>query len=55
MSTTFEQALQALIRDHLGKGAAPADVVSALTRQANLLIDRNNLEFDLLKPVAKRR
>jgi hypothetical protein len=47
----FEKELQGLILRHMTGGAAPRDIVDAMSRQVALVIDQNNLELEMeLRP-----
>lgn len=47
----FEDELQKLIHRHMTGGAAPRDIVDAMSRQVALVIDQNNLELEMeLRP-----
>lgn len=47
----FEKELQDLVRRHMTGGAAPRDIVDAMSRQVALVIDQNNLELEMeLRP-----
>lgn len=52
--TKFSRELDTLITKFVADGADPADIATELQRQVNLLIDRHNLEYELLMAPKKR-
>lgn len=47
----FERELRDLIQRHVTGGAAPRDIVDAMSREVALVIDQNNLELEMeLRP-----
>jgi hypothetical protein len=47
MATNFKEALEALVNERIAQGDDPLDLFDELSREANLVFGRYNLEFEL--------
>lgn len=47
MAANFKEALEALVNERIAQGDDPLDVFDELSREANLVFGRYNLEFEL--------
>lgn len=45
---SFGEQLRELVERHLQAGAAPQELVDEMSRQVALIIDRNNLELEMI-------
>ena len=47
MAANFKEALEALVNERIARGDDPMDLFDELSREANLVFGRYNLEFEL--------
>ena len=47
MSSTFRDALEALVNQRIAEGADPQELFDELRREANLVFGHYNLEYEL--------
>jgi hypothetical protein len=47
MAANFKEALEALVNERIAQGDDPMDLFDELSREANLVFGRYNLEFEL--------
>jgi len=47
MAANFKEALEALVNERIAQGDDPLDLFEELSREANLVFGRYNLEFEL--------
>jgi hypothetical protein len=47
MSSSFKDALEALVNQRIAEGADPQELFEELTREANLVFGHYNLEYEL--------
>ncbi|MCB1850805.1 MAG: hypothetical protein KDI83_08485 [Gammaproteobacteria bacterium] len=52
MKKTFKEAIDALVEERIKHGADPMEVFEELSREANMVFGRYNLEYEL---VGKKR
>ncbi len=47
MTTSFREALEALVNERIAEGADPRELFEELRREANLVFGHYNLEYEL--------
>lgn len=47
MAGSFQEALDALVHERIAQGEDPRDLFEELSREANLIFGRYNLEYEL--------
>lgn len=47
MAGSFKDALEALVHERIAQGEDPRDLFEELSREANLIFGRYNLEYEL--------
>ena len=47
MAESFKETLEALVNERIAQGDDPMDLFDELSREANLVFGRYNLEFEL--------
>ncbi|MCB1759776.1 MAG: hypothetical protein KDI68_08375 [Gammaproteobacteria bacterium] len=53
MKTSFKEAIDALVHERIEQGDDPMDLFEELSREANLVFGRYNLEYELIDKKAR--